>query len=42
MVSKSVSDAMQLYANAGASLRKHNFSFGFEDSKRQNDDKVNQ
>ena len=33
---------MQLYANAGASLRKHNFSFGFEDSKRQNDDKVNQ
>jgi len=39
-VSKSVTDS-SMYANAGATLRKHNFSFGFEDSKRQNDDKMN-
>ena len=34
-VSKSVQDAMHLYANAGSNLRKHNFSFGFEDNKGQ-------
>ena len=42
VVSKSVQDAMSLYAQAGASLRKHNFSFGFEDSKKQIDANANQ
>ena len=33
VLSKSVKDSTALYAEAGASLRKHNFKFGFEDPK---------
>ena len=39
--SKSVHDAMKLYSNGGqTNLRKHNFAFGFEDNKRNQNDVV--
>ena len=33
-VNSTTKKALDLYADPGASLRKHNFQFGFEDPKR--------